>query len=128
MLNLIVILPAWLCSLLIFQWSYVYQTMTQAFYSITPAVIHQTIQTGIEEDEIIVYLQPKETTDYIQSHFYIQKGVLYIPYQFVMTYQDEFDESGCLNRCQGVRIVLTYQLYGTSLTHTLSYTLTYDRY
>ena len=113
---------------MIFQWSYVYQTMTQAFYSITPAVIHQTIQTGVEEDEIILYLQPKETTDYIQGHFSKQKGIIYIPYQFVMTYHDEFEDNECINRCQGVHILLSYQLYGTSLTHALSFTLTYDRY
>jgi hypothetical protein len=128
MLNLIVILPSWLCSLMIFQWSYIYQTMTQAFYSISPAVIHQTIQTGIEDDTIILYLSPKETTESIHGHFLKQKGIISIPHQLIMTYRDEFQDDGCIDRCQSVRIVLTYQLYGTPLTHELGYTLTYDRY
>jgi hypothetical protein len=123
MLNLAIMIPSWMMTLLLFQFTYLHQLMTQAFSNITPARIHQTLEMALINDAIELYLSPIKTSNVIEAMFADELEKIDIPYTFTFHYFSQTGESDCLAMCWSVDIYLSYSIYDFELASYVRYDL-----
>lgn len=121
MLNLAIVVPSWLMTLLLFQFTYIQQAVVESFVNITPARIHQSLAVSIQFNEIVLFLSPIKTTQDISLFLEDSLSHLSIPYDLEFMYFSGIDNLICSVQCSKVNILLTYTLYGFELNHTVQY-------
>jgi hypothetical protein len=123
MLNLAIMVPSWLMSLLFFQFTYLHQMVTQTFSNITPARIHQTLEATLVNETIQLFISPVKTTQVITLLFSKELNRVDLDYELSFLYFNEAGSSYCLDSCWAVDIHLTYSIYDMELTSYVRYQL-----
>ena len=121
MLNLAIVVPSWLMTLLLFQFTYIQQVVVESFVNITPARIHQSLAVSIQFNEIVLFLSPMKTTQDISLFLEESLYRLSIPYDLEFIYFSGINNQICSIQCSKVNIHLTYTLYGFEFNHTVQY-------
>jgi hypothetical protein len=121
MLNLAIVVPSWLMTLLLFQFTYIQQTVVHSFLNITPARIHQSLAVSVQFNEVILYLSPLKTTQDVSLLISESLNRLSIDYQLTFTYFSGVNNQLCSTQCSKVTIDLTYTVYGFEFNEFVQY-------
>lgn len=121
MLNLAIVIPSWLMTLMFFQFTYIQQAIVESFVNITPARIHQSLAVSLQFNEVVLFLSPIKTTEDISLFMQDSLSHLSIPYSLTFAYFSGPNDQICTIQCSKVRINLDYTLYGFSLNNSVQY-------
>jgi hypothetical protein len=123
MLSLAMVVPSWLMTLLLFQFTYIQQTVVESFVNITPARIHQSLAVSVQFNEVVLFLSPLKTTQDITLFLDNSLSHLSISYDLDFVYFSGVHDQICSIQCSKVNILLRYRLYGFELNHSVQYQL-----
>jgi hypothetical protein len=108
----------------LFHFTIVLNRFQQGFDLLTPSVIQRYVAYTIEADEIVMFIDPPTMQTGISAFFQQQwqtpLHAYVLDYQFFQTDQVTY----CVQRCAGVAVTLSIELYQRDITFSRHYQLT----